>query len=237
MIGKKTFVDVSEYLRDLRAVKHDWELRKIKKASVIAEKMLSEVKKKVKIGMTESQIWAILQKTAAENNCQTRFCIVQVDSRTSNIHNEHGKKKLNNVLLIDIGPYFEDYGTDITRTFFFKKPSKLQQNVYNIVLSAQKAALTKVKAGTNASEVDKAARDVITKAGYEKYFVHATGHGVGLEIHEAPHISEDSDDILKEGMVITIEPGVYIPNKFGVRIEDTVIVTKKGYKLLTHFNK
>ena len=130
----------------------------------------------------------------------------------------------------DIGAVFEGYHSDTPRTVAIGYATDEMQEIYNIVLKAQLAALEKIKVGVLCSEVDKAARDIIDNVGYGKYFGHSTGHGVGLDIHEAPNVSPKSKMVLEKGMIITDEPGIYLPEKFGVRIEDMVCVTEKGCK-------
>ncbi|MCK5110528.1 MAG: aminopeptidase P family protein [Arcobacteraceae bacterium] len=142
------------------------------------------------------------------------------------------KLKKNDLILVDAGIKYKRYCSDRTCTASFseninfkreqKFKNKKQQKVYDIVLKAQQKAMSKARVGMSASAIDKIARDVIEKAGYGKYFVHSTGHGVGLDIHEYPNISSKSDVIIEENMVFTVEPGIYLPNEFGVRIEDTV---------------
>ncbi len=131
------------------------------------------------------------------------------------------KYKKNSLFLMDAGVKYKRYCSDRTVTYINKK-DKLQQKVYDIVLKAQQKAINKARVGMKALQVDKLARDIIDKAGYGKYFVHSTGHGVGLDIHEYPNISSRSDVIIEENMVFTVEPGIYLPDEFGVRIEDTV---------------
>ena len=126
------------------------------------------------------------------------------------------------------------YCSDLTRTFFIGKPTQYQQKIWNIVKQAHDKAMEKIKPNIKACDIDLTARNIIKDNGFEKYFIHTTGHGVGIDIHENPTISHKSETILKEGMVITIEPGIYLKNKFGVRIEDTVLVTKTGFKKLTN---
>ncbi len=133
------------------------------------------------------------------------------------------KFKKDSLFLMDAGVKYQRYCSDRTTTYINKK-DKLQQKVYNVVLKAQQKAISKAKVGMKASSIDKIARDIISRAGFEKYFVHSTGHGVGLDIHEYPNISSRSDVIIEENMVFTIEPGIYLPNKFGIRIEDTVVM-------------
>ena len=129
----------------------------------------------------------------------------------------------------DFGAVYEGYHSDTTRTVAVGYATDEMRGIYEIVLRAQLAALEKIKPGTKCSEVDKTARDIITEAGYGKYFGHSTGHGVGLDIHELPFVSSKSDTLLLNGMVITDEPGIYLPGKFGVRIEDMLCVTENGY--------
>jgi Xaa-Pro aminopeptidase len=121
----------------------------------------------------------------------------------------------------------------LTKTFFLGKIKKYRLEVHNIVKEAQQRALCVIRDGVPCKDVDAAARDFITKNGFGKYFIHSTGHGVGVDIHEGPYVSPKSVSVLKKNMVITIEPGIYIPGKFGIRIEDTVLVTKKGCEVLT----
>jgi Xaa-Pro aminopeptidase len=160
--------------------------------------------------------------------------IVAINENAAKPHALPSKKilKEGDLLLLDAGVTYERYHSDRTRTveigadFNFGKAQKFKdktrQKVYDSVLLAQEAAIKKAKVGVKASDIDKAARDVIEKAGYGKYFIHSTGHGVGLDIHELPVISSKSSAVIQEGMVFTIEPGIYLPNEFGVRIEDMV---------------
>jgi Xaa-Pro aminopeptidase len=157
---------------------------------------------------------------------------------TSKIYQE------DDLILFDGGIKFERYCSDRTVTFgndyskldIYQREQRFskyeQQKVYDIVLKAQQAAIKKAKLGMKASKLDSIGREIIEKAGYGKYFVHSTGHGVGLDIHEYPNISARSDFILEENMVFTIEPGIYLPNEFGVRIEDTVVLKKEGAIIL-----
>jgi len=131
------------------------------------------------------------------------------------------KLKKKDLLLVDAGIKYKRYCSDRTETYI-NKHNKLQQKVYDIVQKAQDKAISKARSGMKASQIDKLARDVIEKAGYGKYFVHSTGHGIGLDIHEYPNISSKSDIIIEDNMVFTIEPGIYLPDEFGIRIEDSI---------------
>jgi Xaa-Pro aminopeptidase len=140
-------------------------------------------------------------------------------------------------VVLDYGVVLDGYCSDMTRTVHLGKAPDEARALYSAVLEAQLAAISVVKAGTTAGEVDRAARQVLRKAKLDRFFSHSTGHGVGLEIHELPRLAAHNDAILKPGMVITIEPGVYLPGKCGVRIEDMLLVTERGYALLTPVSK
>ncbi|HOV40172.1 MAG TPA: M24 family metallopeptidase, partial [Oscillospiraceae bacterium] len=140
-------------------------------------------------------------------------------------------------LLFDFGAVYDGYHSDMTRTVCFGNPSGEMQKVYDIVLKAQLEALNAAKAGMKCSELDKIARDIISNAGYGENFGHSLGHGVGLEIHEFPTASPKSETVLEENMVVTVEPGIYLPGKFGVRIEDFAVITGDGCINLTNTSK
>jgi Xaa-Pro aminopeptidase len=135
--------------------------------------------------------------------------------------------------VIDFGCTFGGYNADITRSLILGEPTKRQKGIFDIVLRAQNEAIQKVREGIFAREIDQGARRIIAKAGYGKNFGHATGHGIGLDVHEGPRISKESKETIKKGMVFTIEPGIYIKNFAGVRIEDMVLATEKGCEVLS----
>jgi Xaa-Pro aminopeptidase len=138
---------------------------------------------------------------------------------------------------IDMGAVHDNYCSDITRTFPVGTPDDELQQIYRVVYRAQKEAREKTRPGMTAGEVDSICRDVITATGYGEYFIHRTGHGLGLDVHEEPYIVQTSKLVLEPGMVFTIEPGVYLPGKGGVRIEDDVVVTDKGVESLTSYRR
>jgi len=150
-------------------------------------------------------------------------------------HHESSDRPLKNneAVLIDYGCVYNGYCSDITRTYFHGKPDVEFKKVYAIVDAAQKAGVKKVKAGARTFDIDKACRDHIADAGYGQYFIHGTGHGVGLEIHESPTLNTKSKETLRAGMAVTVEPGIYLYGKFGVRIEDSVLVKNGGCEILT----
>lgn len=135
--------------------------------------------------------------------------------------------------MVDLGAFFRGYASDLTRTFALRPTSK-QLKLIKVVRRAQRAGLARVKDGAKASAVDGAARSIVSRAGYSRYSPHGTGHGIGMEIHEPPSLTPDSKDVLRAGMVITVEPGVYVQRVGGARWEDTLLVTESGYQVLTH---
>ncbi|MCD6547651.1 MAG: aminopeptidase P family protein [Nanoarchaeota archaeon] len=230
-LAKGKFYDIYGDILSLRSVKDKNEVEYIKKATKIANEAFEIAKR----GKREIEIWKKLKKFFLDNYGD-EFCIVQSDENSAGIHKKPSNKKVKSLLLIDIGPKYKEYITDITRTFIIKK-DKTKEKVYNIVLEAQEKAISLIREGVKASDIDKIIRDVFRKYNLERYFLHSSGHGVGLDVHELPNISEDSKDILKAGNVLTIEPGLYFKEKFGIRIEDVILVKKKGYKNLSSFIK
>ena len=219
-----------------RIIKSNKEIKNVKKACDIVSEVFETVKKKVVPGMTELDIhFKIEEEFAKKHVIQSFKTIVASGPNSANPHHVSGNRKIqkNDIVLIDMGCVYNGYCSDLTRTFFIGKQDKNKRKIWNIVKRAHDEALQNVKQNMKASDIDLFARDIIVKEGYGKQFIHTTGHGVGLDIHEAPTIGSKSKDILKEGMIITIEPGIYLDKKFGVRIEDTVLVTKNGYKVLT----
>jgi Xaa-Pro aminopeptidase len=161
--------------------------------------------------------------------------IVASGYRSALPHGVASEKKIakGDFVTFDFGAWYKGYVADITRTVVMGKATVRQKKIYNTVLRANQAAIRKVKSGVSGFDVDKAARSVIKRAGYSKYFGHGTGHGIGIYVHVGPNAGPRSKDILKRGMVVTIEPGIYIPKWGGVRIEDDVLVTNTGSRVLT----
>ncbi|MBR3628136.1 MAG: aminopeptidase P family protein, partial [Elusimicrobia bacterium] len=219
-----------------RIIKNKEEIKNIKKACEIVSEVFETVKKKIVPGMMEIDIHFKIEEEFAKRHVVQSFkTIVASGPNSANPHHISGNRKIqrNDIVLIDMGCIYNGYCSDLTRTFFIGKEEKNKRKIWNIVKQAHDESLIKVKQNIKASDIDFFARNLIRQEGYGKNFIHTTGHGVGLDIHEAPSIGQKSKDILKEGMIITIEPGIYLDKKFGVRIEDTVLVTKNGYKVLT----
>lgn len=221
-------------ISNLRIIKDESEIKKIQKAQQITEKAYNEVLNFVKVGVSEKEIAARLEFLMKMNGAEDiSFDLITITGKKTSL--PHGVPsddivKAGDFFTFDIGAVFEGYHSDTTRTVAISYATDEMQEIYSIVLKAQLAALEKIRSGVLCSEVDKTARDIIENAGYGKYFGHSTGHGVGLDIHEAPNVSPKSEMVLEKGMIITDEPGIYLQEKFGVRIEDMVCVTEKGCK-------
>ncbi|MEW6592431.1 MAG: Xaa-Pro peptidase family protein [Candidatus Hadarchaeota archaeon] len=221
---------------ELRMVKSADELALIKKSAKIAVRGMERAAELVEPGRTEVEIAAEaefeMRKAGSEG---TSFPTIVASGRNSWLpHAQATRKRLakGELVVVDLGAMFEGYCSDMTRTFTLS-PTRRQLNLLSVVKRAQRAALSKVKPSAKAADVDGAARQVIARAGYAKFFPHGMGHGVGMEVHELPSLAPISKDILCEGMVITVEPGAYVPGVGGARWEDMVLVRKGGYSSLT----
>ena len=220
----------------LRVLKDKIEIENIKKSCKIASKVFKLVSGLVKTGVTEKQISFKIEEYFAKYNVKPAFpAIVAFGPNTANPHHVPTMRKArkNEIITIDMGCVYGGYCSDLTRTFFLGKIPTSCAKAFIIIRESQKAALKAIKMAQKVRDLDKIARDIVSSNGFGKNFIHSTGHGVGLEVHEAPRVNSVSKDILKAGMVITIEPGVYFPGRFGVRIEDTVLVGPKGPQILT----
>lgn len=224
-------------IENLREVKSEEEVSKIQKAQLIAEKAFNEILTFIKPGVREIEIAAKLENIMRTEGSQG-FAFDTIAISGKNTSKPHGVPTDNKVCVgdfvtMDYGAVFDGYRSDMTRTVAVGKISSKQEEIYNTVLKAQEASLSILKAGVKCSDADKAARDVIKNAGYGEFFGHSTGHGVGIEIHESPNLAPKSKAILEAGNVVTVEPGIYLPDEFGVRIEDFVVITETGYRNLT----
>ncbi len=224
---------LDEAVGKLRIVKTSSEVEKIMQAQRITERALEETLPLVKEGVMERDIALELEyrikKLGAED---ISFDLITIaGANTSMPHGVPGENRIRkgDFITFDIGALYKGYHSDMTRTYAFGDVTEKQKRVYKTVYEAQQLGLDTVRAGIAAGDVDKAARDYIYQAGFEGCFGHSTGHGVGLDIHELPTVSSGNDTILQSGMVITVEPGIYLAGEFGVRIEDTVVVTSDGY--------
>jgi len=235
------FLPTENIIEQIRIIKDKEEIIKMKKAAQITTESLKEVFEIIKPGVRELDIASELAYTMRKKGAQKESfdTIVVSGERSSLIHGKPSEKKIveGELILIDMGANYQNYNSDITRTIIMGKENQKQKEMFSIVLEAQKVALEFLKPGVKCKEVESVARDIIVKKGYGKYFSHGLGHGVGLDIHEFPWVSFKDDTVLLPGMVVTIEPGIYIPEFGGVRIEDSVLITEKDYEILTWFPK
>lgn len=227
-------------IEDLRLFKDKEEIKNLKKSQQINEETLKRVIKLFKNGVTELELaWKIKtigHDLGAEDISFEPIIAFGPNSATPHHQNTNKKLKMGDVVLVDMGMKYKGYCSDMTRTFFTKKPSAEQEDVYFKVLNAQMDAIKALKAGVKCSKLDQIARKSMGKDTAE-HFGHSLGHGIGLDVHESPSLSSRSKDTLKENMIVTVEPGIYLPGRFGVRIEDMGRVTKTGYENFTKFEK
>lgn len=234
--------DVDDGLLDQRAVKDAAELKLIRKAIDIQQQAFLDTRKHMKPGMSESEVAAFLEY---------RMCVLGADgpsfdsivafgknaSKPHAFPSPRAKLKRGSMSQFDWGAKFDGYCSDMSRMVTLGKPPKKLREIYDIVLEAQLAAIDVIKPGATFKEIDEAARSVIKKAGYAKQFGHGTGHGIGLDIHENPVVSYRSKEVAQPGHVVTVEPGIYLPGLGGVRIEDDVLVTPRGHRVLCDLPK
>ncbi|PID86954.1 MAG: peptidase M24 [Chloroflexi bacterium] len=228
-------------LMALRAVKDEGELAAISKAISVAERALERLIPQIKVGMTEKQVAAQLTAILlAEGGESIAFGpIVSAGPNGASPHATPGERPLTNgdLLIIDWGVFVAGYPSDITRTFAVGAIDDELKHIYDVVRQANEAGKKAAKPGATGQDVDRAARKVIVDAGYGEYFIHRTGHGMGLEVHELPGMVEGNEVPLQAGNVFTVEPGIYIAERGGVRIEDDVVVTADGCRSLTSFTR
>lgn len=226
----------------MRSVKDDSEVRAICRAVAVAEEAWKMLRRRIRMGMCEWQIAAELdhQMRLAGAEAPAFPTIVAIDASASMPHARPGPRRLKrgSVLLVDFGAKVAGYVCDLTRVLLAGRIPPHVRRVYDIVFKAQAAGIAAVRPGAACTEVDGAARRVISEAGYGDRFRHGTGHGIGRQVHEAPYLAaRDAPGRLAAGMVVTVEPGIYLPGRFGVRIEDDVLVTPSGHRVLTGVEK
>ncbi|MGI6485387.1 MAG: aminopeptidase P family protein [Thermoanaerobacterales bacterium] len=235
------FSKASQMLGTLRLYKDDEELANLKTASKMADEVMKEVIEYIRPGLTEGNIKDKIKELFKLKGADGLSFepIVACGANTSQPHygGETGRIKEKDIVILDFGCRYKGYCSDTTRTVFIGDVTDEQKKIYDIVLSANQKAEQAVKAGLTAEQIDKTARAIIEIAGYGEYFVHRTGHGIGLSVHEAPNIMEGNKQILSRGIVFSVEPGIYIPGKFGIRIEDLVHVTEHGAEVLNATTK
>lgn len=234
-------VPVRNEITRLRRIKTPKELEYIERAEAIGDQVFSEILTFIKPGMTEIEVAArieyLLKVNGAEGLSFSAIVASGINSSMPHAVPSHKKIETGDFLTMDYGCIYEGYCSDMTRTIVIGKASDKQKEIYQVVLEAQEAAMDFLKTGYKGKEIDKVARDIINKAGYEGCFGHGLGHGVGLFIHEEPRLSMMEEEIILAGMAETVEPGIYIKGYGGVRIEDLVAVTERGHVNFTHSDK
>jgi len=236
-----SLVPVSGLVEELRIIKDAEELKIMQRAADLADETFSHVLTLLKAGKTEREIDLEMEmfmrsRGATSSSFDT---IVASGERSALPHGVASDRVIqgNEFVTFDFGALLDGYCSDLTRTVALGSPDPKLKEIYDIVLEAQLHALAHIKPGMTGREADALARDIITRYGYGEYFGHSTGHGLGMEVHESPRLSKASDDILKPGMVVTVEPGIYLPGLGGVRIEDDIVITETGIQILTSSSK
>ncbi len=216
----------------LRMVKDPGEIAALQRAGAAIDRVHARVPEFLRVGRTEAQVAADITKAiVAEGHSEAAFVIVGSGPHGADPHHECSGREIRpgDVVVVDIGgPVEPGYNSDCTRTYCLGQPSAEVAEQYAVLQRAQAAAVAAVRPGVTAEQVDAAARDVLAEAGLAEYFVHRTGHGIGLSVHEEPYIVAGNDQPLAEGMAFSVEPGIYLPGRWGARIEDIVIVTADG---------
>ena len=232
------FVEASSFITTLRENKDAEEIKVLRESNRIAYLTYEYIKPLIKTGMTEFEVAAEMERFMRAHGATTTsfYTIVAFGENAANPHHETSARKLKaeDAVLMDFGCVYKGYCSDITRSWWHGKNEPAEYTkIWKIVDKARKAGIKAVGIGVPAKQVDATSRGIINAAGYGDYFTHGTGHGVGIEIHEDPYNNQTSSAILAEGNIVTVEPGIYLPGKYGVRLEDTMAVTKTGAKILT----
>jgi Xaa-Pro aminopeptidase len=223
--------EASRILAGLRTIKTPDELELMRKAASIIAQGIDAGVSAIRVGVTELDIGFEIERRIKQSGGESvPFCIVLRGENAALPHGSSSKAEVGkgDAVIMDVGATYDGYFGDLTKTVFVGSASAKQREIYDIVLRAQEKAIESIKPGIRASEIDKAARNVIREAGYGHRFTHRTGHGLGLEVHEEPSVTATCKTVLKPGMTFTVEPGIYLPQEFGVRIEDNIAVTEEG---------
>lgn len=234
------FVAVDEAFSKIRAIKTEREISLIKTAQSVTETAFNEILPFIKEGVTEIEIAARLEYIMLKNGCELAFdSIVAFGENGSKPHAHRSERKLRRgeFVTMDFGAKYKGYCSDMTRTVALGAVDERKARAYNAVLEANKLAEKAIKIGEKCCDIDAVARNYLGKFSLDKFFSHSLGHSVGVDIHEMPAFSPRCEEVLKEGMIITVEPGVYLEGDFGLRIEDMALVTKSGAEILTHADK
>lgn len=235
-LSSKALIPTTNIVEELRMRKDGEEIKLIKRACEIGDRVMCEIIKRVSPNSTERDIAAeidyLIKKTGGDKEAFDTIVAFGDNSALPHARPTTRKFSGQNILLIDMGSYYNGYASDMTRTYIIKRGKKVEE-MYTIVLEAQKKAINAIKPGVELKEIDRIARDYIRENHYGQSFGHSLGHGVGMVVHELPRVASKSDHTAEEGMIFSIEPGIYVPRFGGVRIEDLVLVTKTRHDILT----
>ena len=237
-----SFVNASPIIDKLRMVKDAEEIQLMKDASKVNDRVMLKLWDNLKAGFSEKYYANLLAELYEEEGASgfSFSPIIATSPNGADPHHGTGNDIIKNgdSVVLDIGGLYKSYCSDMTRTVFIgEEPSKEHAEIYNIVKNANEEAISIIKEGVKFSDIDKAARNLITDAGYGEYFTHRTGHSIGIEVHDFGNVSSVNDDEVKAGMIFSVEPGIYLKDNIGVRIEDLVLVTKDGHEVLNSVTK
>ena len=226
---------IDDALYRVREVKDEEEVEALRRSANLLQEIFKEIPGMLEQGISEADLSFELVRKAYRRGAEDAHALVQFAENSAVPHHSYSQRTLGQgeLVLVDMVLRLDGYYSDITRIYSLGDPPRKAHRIAGIVEKANSAARMKARPGITAGMIDEAARRVIVEAGYGKYFIHRTGHGLGLEVHERPYIAPGSSEVLEEGMVFTVEPGVYLPGRFGVRIEDDVVVTSRGAEVLT----
>lgn len=241
LVPGATFASVDERINQLRLVKSADELKILREAALLADEAVQVGLEALSVGCTEMEVVAQIELAMKKKGIREMSfpTTVLFGDHSALPHGTSSERPLQkgDFVLFDLGVVLDGYCSDITRTFVYQENRDEQYKIYHAVLKAQVTAIEACRPGLRMGDLDLTARNLIKEAGYGQYFTHRLGHGLGIGVHEYPSIHEHNDDLLKPGMVFTIEPGIYVPGVGGVRIEDDVVITDEGVEVLTHFPK
>lgn len=235
-------INSSQIIDEVRMIKDKEEIQLMRESSKINDEVMREIFHIIKNNKhKESHIKSMLDNLYVKyggDKCSFSplICFGKNASEPHHSSDDTSLEK-NNCIIVDIGGLYKGYCSDMTRSFFYGEPNDEYIKIYNLVKEANEKAIDMIKPGVKFSDIDKTARTIIEKAGYGEYFTHRTGHNIGISVHEYPDVSLSNDMTVKEGMIFSIEPGIYLSNKYGVRIEDLVLVTKDGCQVLNKYPK
>ncbi|MEJ6950073.1 M24 family metallopeptidase [Natronospora cellulosivora (SeqCode)] len=234
-------IAVDSFIEELRIIKDKEEIEKIKKAVLITDQAFEHICQFIKPGLSEKEVSLELEFFMKKNGISEKaFDFIVASGKRSSLPHGVASDKIiekGDFITMDFGGFYQGYCSDMTRTIVLGKADDKQKEIYNIVLKAQLKVIENIKANMSCKDADAIARDIINKAGYKENFGHGLGHGIGLEVHEDPRLSFASDHNLKAGMVVSNEPGIYIPDWGGVRIEDDLLITDEACEVLNRSTK